>query len=93
MATASEVKAGLDDISRSIRDSRNAYAKAKATIQAARNQLVAIPTTFADVLEEIDGYGTEDAFEAVTRAEKAKLAAEFVALQGEMDALINAEEF
>lgn len=93
MATASEVKAGLDDIARSIRDSKNAYLKAKAQIQAARNQLVAIPTTFEDVIAEIDGYGTEDAFEAVTKAEKAKLAAEFVALQSEIDALIGAEEF
>ena len=93
MATTSEVKAGLDDISRSIRDSRNAYAKAKAAIQSAHNQLAAIPTTFADVIAEIDGYDGSDAFEQVAQAEKAKLATEFVALQNEMDALINTQEF
>lgn len=93
MATTSEVKAGLDDISRSIRDSRQAYARAKASIEAARNQLSAIPTTFSDVIQTIDAYAGADPFEALAQDEKAKLAAEFSALQTEMDALINSTEF
>ena len=93
MATTSEVKAGLDDISQSIRNSRQAYATAKARIQAARNELAAIPTTFSDVIATIDAYSGADAFEALSQAEKDKLATEFVALRNEMDALINTTEF
>jgi predicted nucleic acid-binding Zn-ribbon protein len=93
MATASEVKAGLDDIATSIRNSRQALAQSKARIQSARNELANIPTTFADIIAEIDGYSGADAFEQLAQAEKAKLAAEFTALRDEMDALINSTEF
>jgi hypothetical protein len=93
MATTSEVKAGLDDISRSIRDSRQAYVRAKASIEAARNQLSSIPTTFSDVIATIDAYTGADAFEQLAADEKARLASEFTALRDEMDALINSTEF
>jgi len=90
MATASEVKAGLDDIAQSIRDSRKAFDQAKARIQAAYNQLDAIPVTFADVIAEIDGYDGSDAFEVLAQAEKAKMQAEFSALKTEINNLIGA---
>lgn len=93
MATASEVKAGLDDIATSIRNSRQAYANAKARIQAAYNELNAIPTTFADLIATIDGYDGSDAFEVLAQAEKAKLAAEFTALKATLNALISTAEF
>jgi hypothetical protein len=88
MATTSEVKAGLDDISQMIRTARQAFAQSKARIQSSRNDLANIPTTFSDVLTTIDGYAGSDAFEALAKDEKAKLATEFVALRDEMDALI-----
>jgi len=88
MATTSEVKAGLDDISQMIRTARQAFAQSKARIQASRNDLANIPTTFSDVLATIDGYAGSDTFETLTQDEKAKLSTEFVALRNEMDALI-----
>ena len=90
MATTSEVKAGLDDIAVSIRNSRKAFEQSKARIQAAHSELVAIPTTFSDVIGTIDAFSaaTTNAFEMVAKAEKAKLATEFVALRDEINTLI-----
>lgn len=81
MATTSEVKAGLDDAAVMIRTSRQMQTTAKANLLAAYNQLVGIPTQFADVIATVNGYGTSNAFEAVAKAELAKLSAEFGALQ------------
>ena len=88
MATASEVKSGLDAIADEIAAVRKRFATAKSSIEGGSTALGNIPTKWADVLSTIDGYGTEDAFEALTKAEKAKLATEFVALKSEIDTLI-----
>ena len=93
MATATGVDNGLDNIAASIDNSRKMFEKAKASIQVARNQLLAIPTTFEDAITEINGYAGEDVFEQVAQARLARYTTEFVTLQAEMDALINAEEF
>lgn len=81
MATASEVKAGLDDIATKIRNVRQKAAQAKAAITAGDAELADIPTTFADLIATIDAYGTSDTFEALSKAEKAKLQSEFSALR------------
>ena len=81
MATISEVKAGLDDIATTIRTERRALVNAKVRIATAQNNLAAIPTIFADVIAEIDGYTPTGEFEALTQDEKAKLQTEFVALR------------
>jgi hypothetical protein len=88
MATTSEVKAGLDDIATSIRNCRQAYISSKSRVQTAYNELSAIPTTFSDVLTTIDAYTGADDFETLTKAEKAKLTTEFIALKNEINALI-----
>jgi hypothetical protein len=88
MATASEVKAGLDDIAQTIRTARQQFVNSKAQIQARRNDLANIPTAFSDVIATIDGYTGADAFEMLATAEKSRLQAEFVALRDELDALI-----
>jgi len=88
MATTSEVKAALDDISQSIKTERQAFASAKARIQTASGNLGLIPTTFAGVIAEIDGYVPTGAFETLAKDEKARLATEFVALKAEIDATI-----
>ena len=82
MATPSEVKAGLDDIAETIRTERNALRTAKARIGTGQGNLNLIPTTFADILDEIalvehDG----DAFYEAARAEVASLTPEFIALR------------
>lgn len=83
MATTSTVKAGLDDVSTTIRNARKRLSQSKAAITAAKNELAAIPTTFADVIAEIDGYAGDDAFESLAKSEKDRLAAEFSALQAD----------
>ena len=81
MATASQVKAGLNDAAQTIRTERQALAQAKARIAAAEANLAAIPTVFADVIQTVNGYGTANAFEAVAKAELAKLFQEFSVLK------------
>lgn len=93
MATYTEVKRGLDDIAQIIKTERQAFANAKARIEAASGNLAAIPTQFADVISEIDGYTGADSAEVLAQDEKAKLAAEFTALRTEIDGLINTVEF
>jgi len=93
MATTSEVKAGLDDISKSIRDARQSYIRSKSTITTMYNQLQSIPTTFEDVLAEINAYTGADEFEALCQAELARLTTEFIALSNLMNALISTPEF
>jgi len=80
MATSSEVKAGLDEISAMIKASRQRLVSSKDMITTQETNLTAIPTRFADVLAEVNGYGTTDAFEAVCKAELAKMTTEFLAL-------------
>jgi len=81
MATPSEVKAGLDDISKVIRAERNALKQATARVSAAVANLNAIPAQFSAVIAEIDGYAPTGAREGLAQSEKAALAAEFTALK------------
>jgi len=80
MATTSEVKAGLDEISAMIKASRQRLVSSKLMIKTQETNLNAIPTRFSDVLGTVNGYGTADAFEAVCKAELAKMTTEFLAL-------------
>lgn len=84
MATASQVKAGLDDIAEVIRTERQSCINCKARYTASDNALAALPTTYADVLATINGYSpvTTDAFELLAKAELAKLTTEFQSLKG-----------
>lgn len=83
MATASQVKAGLDDIATVIRTERQAMISCKARVTAADNSLAALPTTYADVLAAINGFAVDstDTFERLAKAELAKLTTEFQALK------------
>lgn len=88
--SASSVKAALDNIAVFISQSAQKRANAKADLLSARNQLAQIPTLYAAEIAEITGYGTSDAFEAVSKAEKAKLQAEFLALKSALEAELDA---
>ena len=93
MATISEVKQGLDEIAASIRAVTKRYADAKVSIQAGSEALGNIPTKYADVIAEINGYTPTGAFETLAKDEKAKLQTEFTALKATIDALIATAEF
>ncbi len=87
MATASEMKAGLDDIASIIRSQRDNMKEVKSTASSVSAELAGITTKYADVIATIDAIpaNTTDNFERVVKAEKAKLAAEFTALKTKAD--------
>lgn len=87
MATTSEVIAGLNDIAVVIRDHRQKAKQCKTQLLASHAALVALPTTFTDVINTIDGYTPNGAFEEQAQAEKAALQAEFVALRNTLNSI------
>ena len=93
MATTSEVKHGLDEIAKSIRSAQQRYDGAKANIEKAAADLGQIPSVYAGIIAEIDGYTPSGAFETLSQDEKGKLQVDFVALKARMDALIATAEY
>lgn len=85
MATSSEIKAGLDDIAKIIREQRAKVLGYKSDASVVSGVLAAIPTTYADVIATVQAFGTTNAFEANAKAEAAKLAAEYTALKAVAD--------
>ena len=90
MATTSEVKSGLNRIAELIEGQRAVVAKAKSNAQTASEALAAIPADYADVIATIDAFVGGNAFEDLSKDEKAKLATEFTALKAEADAIVAA---
>lgn len=90
MAEPSEVKAGLQEIASIISNSRKMNDKGNALKLAARNQLAAIPGQFSDIVATVDGYTPTGAFETLSKDEKAKLQAEFVALRQSVESELTA---
>jgi len=84
MATSSEVKAGLDEISAMIKASRQRCVSSKEMITTQETNLNAIPTRYADVLATITAYTGGDAFEDLCKAELTKMTTEFIALVGDV---------
>lgn len=85
MSTASEVKSGLDEISNEIRDVREIMKKVKSNAVIASAALAELATTYADVVSTINAYGTTNAFEALSKAELAKMVSEYTALKALAD--------
>lgn len=87
---ASKVKAALDNITAKIVQSAQQRENAKSLLLSARNQLANIPTLYAAEITEINGYGTSNVFEALSKAEKDKLQAEFLALKSALETELTA---
>ena len=87
MATSSEVKTALDAVAAEISKNRSRMAGVKSTATDVSVALGALPTVHADVIATINAYGTTNAFEALSKAELAKLAAEYTALKADADAV------
>ena len=87
MATSSEVKTGLDDIAKAIRTARQSMLVVKSSGATVSTDLAGLATAYAAVIATINGYSTSDAFESVSKAELAKLTAEFTALKSVADAV------
>lgn len=93
MATTSEVKAGLDQISDLIARVRAKFVAARQEITSSATLLGQIPTDYADVIATINLFTPTGEFESLAKDEKSKLQTEFQALKADMDALIAATEF
>lgn len=81
MASYSEVKAGLDEVARIIREQKAVMLKAKSNAGLASAALAGLPTEYADVISTINAYGITNAAEALAKADLAKLTTEFQALK------------
>lgn len=80
------VKQQLDDAASLLKVSAGRYANASAQVTAADNTLGAMATVYADLVETVGNYGTEDAAEAHAKAELAKLLAERTTIKAKTDA-------
>lgn len=85
MATASEVKAGLDRIAETILAKRQVMQKAKADAGHVSAELDTLAATYGDVIATIQGYDASDAFEANAMAELGVLTNEFGELKSLAD--------
>lgn len=85
MATTSQVEAGLDEIAARINAQRAVMTKAKSNAAGASDALDAIAADFGDVISTVQGYGTENAYEAATKAKFERMVAEFGTLKGVAD--------
>jgi len=81
MATPSEVKSGLDEIAEFIRARRVTMKGYKTGAASVVTDLDGLATAYSDLITTVNGYGTSDAFEALSKAELAKLTTEFGALK------------
>jgi hypothetical protein len=84
----SEVKAQMDAVALALNTQRAALKKGQAGALSSSGILAAIPTQYADLIETVNAMGTSNAAEANTKAEYAKLAAEFTALKSGADAIV-----
>lgn len=87
MATSSEIKAALDAVAKDIAAKR---ARLKAVVSEAADisaALASLPTVYQGVIATINAFpaNTTDTFEALQKAELAKLSAEFTAMKGKVD--------
>jgi hypothetical protein len=87
MATSSQVKAALDAVAEAIAKNRERMVGVKATATEVSVALGELPTLYADVVTTVNGYGTTNAFEALAKAELAKLATEYTALKDDADTI------
>jgi hypothetical protein len=83
MATPSQVKSGLDDISDVIVAQRQTMKGLVSSAGSVGATLDGLASTYGDVIATINAYAanTTDAFELVSKAELAKMTAEFTALR------------
>ena len=87
MATSSEVKSGLDSVSKDIAKNRARLEDCIATAAEVSALLAAIPTTYSEVAAEINAYTPNGAFESLSKDELARLTSEFNALKANADTI------
>jgi len=83
MAT-SGVKAGLDAVAKNIANLTSRVEGALEALSGIEADLTSIPTTYADVIAEVDGFTPTGEFESLAQDELAKLTTEFLALKAKV---------
>jgi len=81
MSTYSEVKAALDDISKTITQSKREVDTAIVRLNKAHSDLDSLPAKYVNEIATIDTYVGTDGAESLAQSEKAKLVPEFLALK------------
>ncbi|MCP4001583.1 MAG: hypothetical protein GY727_11795 [Gammaproteobacteria bacterium] len=80
MATSTQIKAALDEVAGKIINARQNLINSKNVFSVQVGVLSDIVTQYNDAITTIQGYGTEDSWEAYQKAELAKITVEFQAL-------------
>lgn len=80
-STISQIKTGLSDIAARIAAERSRLSQAKVSITTAKSVLSGMPTQYATLLADINNLSGSDPFTLLAKDERAKLIAEFQALQ------------
>lgn len=92
MATASEIKVGLDEIARVVADQRAVVQKAKQNAGAASLALADLPTTYGDLIATVQAFPAGNAWQNHAKAELAALATEYNALKTAADTIVAVED-
>lgn len=87
MTTSSKVRSDLDAIGQAIVKSRARLAECQRTAKEVSAALSVLPQTYSGAVTAVGKYGSTDAFEAVSKAELAKLTSELNALKADADAI------
>lgn len=81
MATTSEIKAGLDEISSAIKASRQRLTSAKENVTTQETNLSALAAKYADIITTVNAFTPTGAFETLAKDELQRLTVEFQQLQ------------
>lgn len=87
MATSSEIKTALDAVAKDIASKRSRLKAVVAEAADVSAALASLPTIYSDVIATINGFpaNTTDTFEALQKAELAKLSTEFTGMKTKSD--------
>ena len=83
MAT-SGVKAGLDAVAKTIANLTDRVEDVLSQLSGIQADLSSIPTTYATVIAEVNGFTPTGEFESLAQDELAKLTTEFLALKAKV---------
>ncbi len=90
MAKPSEVEGKLDEVSGVIARLRKNCSDAKQIFVNSKASMDLIPTKYAGIITEINGYSSGDRWEENQKSRLAKLTSEFQALNTDVESLITA---
>ena len=88
MSETYQVDRAIREFSNALDDAHDWMEREKVRIQALRDKIYALPSSYSDEMTEIDGYTPTGAFETLAKDQKTKLASARTALLAKIDAVI-----